>query len=371
MVEFLNLRQVNAPYEAAIREAVDRVLRSGWYILASENEAFEREFAQYCGVDHCIGMANGLDALTLALRAMDIGPGDEVIVPSHTFVATWLAVSHVGAVPVPVEPDPATYNIDPARIEGAVGPRTRAIVPVHLYGQPADMGPILDIARRHRLRVLEDAAQAHGARHGGSRLGGHGDAVAWSFYPGKNLGALGDGGAVTTRDPELAQRLRLLRNYGSAVKYRHEVVGQNSRLDELQAAVLRVKLPGLDDGNRHRARIAAAYLEGLRTTGLGLPSVAPDVQPVWHLFVVRHRQRDEFARRLAQAGIATVIHYPVPPHLQPAYAPLGIVPGSLPVAERLAAQVLSLPMSPAQSDADTRRVIETVAEVLLGLPNAP
>lgn len=364
MIDFLNLRHVNAALAQELREAVDRVIASGWYILGAETETFEREFAQFCGAEHCVGVANGLEALSLSLRAMDIGPGDEVIVPSNTFIATWLAVSHVGATPVPVEPDPRTFNIDPSRIEAAISARTRAIIPVHLYGQPADLSPILEIAKTHGLRVLEDAAQAHGARYQGKRIGSHGDAAGWSFYPGKNLGALGDGGAITTNDAELASRLRRLRNYGSNVKYHHEIVGYNSRLDEMQAAILRVKLRSLDAGNLHRSDIARAYLAGLEGTGLGLPMVPAHADPVWHLFVVRHAKRDQLAQRLAQAGVATMIHYPVSPHLQPAYAAMGIRRGTLPIAEALQNEVLSLPIGPTQSMDDTDAVIQAVKTVV-------
>ena len=273
MINFLNLLEVNSRFENEIAEAVERVVKSGWYLLSTECEGFEQEFASFCEANHCVGVANGLDALTLCLRALDIGPGDEVIVPSNTFIATWLAVSNVGATPVPVEPDVATFNMDPERVEVAITSRTRAIIPVHLYGQPADLDPILEIARRHGLRVIEDAAQSHGARYRGKRIGAHGDAVCWSFYPGKNLGALGDGGAVTTDDPVIAARLKMLRNYGSHVKYHHEVLGVNSRLDEIQAAILRVKLPVLDADNHHRGRIAQAYNEGLRGLELKWPAV--------------------------------------------------------------------------------------------------
>jgi dTDP-4-amino-4,6-dideoxygalactose transaminase len=311
-------------------------------------EAFEAEWAAYCQARHAIGVGNGLDALHLALRAMDVGPGDEVIVPSNTYIATWLAVSQCGATPVPVEPDPRTYNLDPARLAAAITPRTKVILPVHLYGQPADLDPILALARRHGLRVLEDAAQAHGARYKGQRLGAHGDAVAWSFYPGKNLGALGDGGAVTTNDHDLADRLRVLRNYGSRVKYVNEVPGYNSRLDPLQAAVLRVKLMELDDWNGRRQALARLYSSCLTTNAspLTLPTVLPDTAPVWHLYVIRHPQRDDLQRRLSQAGIGTMIHYPIPPHLQGAYAHLGYRQGDFPIAEALAGEVISLPMGP-------------------------
>ena len=343
-VPFLDLHAAYLELKPEIDAAIARVLDSGWYILGPEVEAFEAEYAAYCEAEHAIGVANGLDALHLALLAMGVGPGDEVIVPSNTYIATWLAVSQCGATPVPVEPVEATYNIDPARIEAAITPATRVILPVHLYGQPADLDPILAIARKHGLRVLEDAAQAHGARYKGRRIGAHGDAVAWSFYPGKNLGALGDGGAVTTNDPELADRIRVLRNYGSRVKYVNEVKGFNSRLDPIQAAVLRVKLRVLDEWNARRQGIAQRYLEGLAGSGLVLPQVPEWAEPVWHLFVVRHPERDALVKRLAEAGVGTLIHYPVPPHLQAAYAEMGFGVGAFPVAERMAGEVVSLPM---------------------------
>ena len=355
-VPFLDLHAAYLELKPEIDAAIARVLDSGWYILGPEVEAFEAEYAAYCEAEHAIGVANGLDALHLALLAMGVGPGDEVIVPSNTYIATWLAVSQCGATPVPVEPVEATYNIDPARIEAAITPATRVILPVHLYGQPADLDPILAIARKHGLRVLEDAAQAHGARYKGRRIGAHGDAVAWSFYPGKNLGALGDGGAVTTNDPELADRIRVLRNYGSRVKYVNEVKGFNSRLDPIQAAVLRVKLRVLDEWNARRRAIAHRYLEGLAGSGLVLPQVPEWAEPVWHLFVVRHPERDALAKRLAEAGVGTLIHYPVPPHLQAAYAEMGFGVGAFPVAERMAREVVSLPMG-AQMAAEGVEVI--------------
>jgi dTDP-4-amino-4,6-dideoxygalactose transaminase len=345
-IPFLDLNAAYRELKPEIDAAIARVLDSGWYILGPEVEAFEAEYAAYCEARHAIGVANGLDALHLALRAMDVGPGDEVIVPSNTYIATWLAVSQCGATPVPVEPVEATYNIDPARIGAAITPRTKVILPVHLYGQPADLDPILALARRHGLRVLEDAAQAHGARYKGRRIGAHSDAVAWSFYPGKNLGALGDGGAVTTNDPEIADRIRVLRNYGSRVKYVNEVQGYNSRLDPIQAAVLRVKLQVLDEWNTRRSRIAQRYLEGLTVSKLVLPQVPEWAEPAWHLFVVRHRQRDTLVSRLNQAGVATLIHYPLPPHSQAAYAEVTSSVGAYPIAERLAAEVMSLPMGP-------------------------
>ena len=343
-IPFLDLRAAYLELKPEIDEAIARVLDSGHYILGPEVEAFEAEYATYCEAQHAIGVANGLDALHLALRAMGVCPGDEVIVPSNTYIATWLAVSQCGATPVPVEPIEATYNINPALIEAAITSRTKVILPVHLYGQPADLDPILTIARRHGLRVLEDGAQAHGARYKGQRIGAHGDAVAWSFYPGKNLGALGDGGAVTTNDSELADRIRVLRNYGSRVKYVNEVQGYNSRLDPIQAAVLRVKLRVLDEWNERRKAIAAQYLEELFNTGLVLPYVPEWADPVWHLFVVRNSLRDELMRRLNEAKIGTLIHYPIPPHLQAAYAYLNYKPGDFPLAETLASEVMSIPI---------------------------
>lgn len=364
MIPFLDLKSINDRHADAIAAAMDRVRRSGWYILGAEVAAFEEGYAAYCGAKHCVGVANGLDALMLSLRAVGVGAGDEVIVPSHTFVATWLAVSHVGATPVPVEPVPDTCNIDVDRVAEAVTPRTRAIVPVHLYGQPAELDPLLSLAAERGLCVVEDAAQAHGARYRGRRIGAHGDAVCWSFYPGKNLGALGDGGAVTTDDGVLADRLRALRNYGSTVKYRHDIVGFNSRLDELQAAVLGAKLPSLDDDNRRRGEIAKAYLEGLAGTSLQLPETAPGCDPVWHLFVVRHPRRDDLARELAALGVSTLIHYPKAPHRQAAYAHLPLNPAGLPVAERLQHEVVSLPIGPTQCDDATRSVIAAVRTAL-------
>lgn len=343
-IDFLHLGRVNAPYAAAFREAIDRVLRSGYYILGQETLAFEQEFARYCGVRHCIGVANGLDALHLILRGYGIGAGDEVIVPANTFIATWLAVSLVGARIVPVEPDDARWNIDPKRIEEAITPRTRAIMPVHLYGMPADMDAIREIARRHELRVIEDAAQAHGALYRGRRAGSLGDAAGFSFYPGKNLGALGDGGAITTDDDELAERLRKLRNYGSSVKYQHDMEGVNSRLDEIQSAVLRVKLAHLDADNAARAAAAARYREALAGTPVELIGALDGAESVWHLFVVRTPRRDALRDFLAARGVGTQIHYPVPCHRQEAFARQAWP--ALPVTERLQAEILSLPMSP-------------------------
>jgi len=363
-VPFLELKPTYDELRPELDEAYHRVMDSGWYLLGKELEAFENEFAAYCGVNHCIGVGNGLDALHLILRAMDIGPGDEVIVPSHTFIATWLAVSYAGATPVPVEPDSRSYNLDPARIAAAITPRTKAILPVHLYGQPADMDPIRELAVKHGLKVIEDAAQAQGARYKGRRAGGLGDAAGFSFYPGKNLGAFGDAGAVTTNDSLLANRVRTLRNYGSKVKYQHEEQGINSRLDECQAAILRVKLRHLDEWNARRSRIAALYLAQLSTldSQLILPFVPEWAEPVWHLFVVSHPQRDALQRKLNEAGIGTIIHYPVPPHLSGAYQAAGIPAGSLPRAAQLAQSVLSLPIGPHISEEQVAFVAGQVRE---------
>lgn len=360
MIEFLNLKRVNAPHELAMREAIHRVIDSGWYVLGQETEAFEQEFAAYCGAAHCIGVANGLDALHLILRGYGIGAGDEVIVPSNTFIATWLAVSQTGATPVPVEPDEFTHNIDPARIEAAITPRTRAIMPVHLYGQPADMDPIMAIAQAHGLKLIEDAAQAHGARYKGRRTGTLGHAAGFSFYPGKNLGCLGDGGAIVTNDAELAATLRKLRNYGSSVKYRHDLPGINSRLDEIQAAVLRVKLPHLDAENAHRRMLAEAYLAAMKDAPVVLPVVLPGVESVWHLFVVRSLQRDRLQAQLAGGQIGSMVHYPIACHLQKAYA--GQRWPALPIAERLQAEVLSLPMSPYLTPHEVRTVASAAVD---------
>lgn len=345
-VPFLDLKNLHTDMRQELRDAFERVLDSGWFILGKEVEAFEAEFASYCGVRHCVGVGNGLDALHLILKAYGIGPGHEVIVPSNTFIATWLAVSYVGATPIPVEPDERTYNIDPAGIEAAMTPRTKAIIPVHLYGYTADLDAINGVAARYGIPVIEDAAQAHGAVYKGKRTGALGNAAAFSFYPGKNLGALGDGGAITTNDADLAERVRVLRNYGSSVKYHNEVKGCNSRLDELQAALLRVKLKRLDAWNQSRRRVAEKYLAALTDCDLILPFSEDPGRHVWHLFVVRCRRRQDLLNRLASAGVGAMIHYPIPPHLQGAYKDLGYSTGAFPMAERIHAEVLSLPMGP-------------------------
>lgn len=359
-VPFLDLRLPHLELQKELESAFRRVLESGSYILGREVEAFEDEFAAYCGVHHCVGVGNGLDALHLILRAYKIGAGDEVIVPSNTYIATWLAVSYAGAKPVPVEPLESTYNIDPQRIQDAITPRTKAIIVVHLYGQPADMDAINDIAYRHGLKVIEDAAQAHGARYKKIRTGNLADAAGFSFYPGKNLGALGDGGAITTNDESLASQVRMLRNYGSQVKYHNEVKGFNSRLDELQAALLRVKLKHLDAWNATRNRIATTYLNGLAASDLILPIISEGIEPAWHLFVVRSAQRDALQKKLEHAGIGTMVHYPFPPHLQPAYADEGYQMGDLPIAEKMHREVLSLPMFPHLNNQEMAIVIFTI-----------
>ena len=362
-IPFLDLRAAHAEIESALEEAFRRVLRSGTYILGRELETFEHEFADYCGARYCIGVGNGLEALHLILRAYGIGEGAEVLVPANTYIATWLAVSHAGALPVPVEPDPRTYNIDPDRLESAVTERTKAIIAVHLYGQTADMDAINTVAARHGLKVIEDAAQAHGARYRGRRTGTLGHAAGFSFYPGKNLGALGDAGAVVTGDAGLARSVRTLRNYGSIKKYYNEIPGFNSRLDELQAAFLRVKLVHLDDWNEQRTAIAKRYIDELAGTGLILPHTPSWAEPCWHLFVVRSKHRDELQRRLDALGIGSLIHYPVPPHLQQAYAHLDIPKGALPVTEAIHREVVSLPIGPhmtIKDCSDTIRALQSV-----------
>lgn len=360
-VPFLELKPAYDELRADLDAAYRRVMDSGWYILGAELEQFETAFASCCGVSCCIGVANGLDALHLILRAYRIGPGDEVIVPSNTYIATWLAVSYAGATPVPVDPDPHTFNIDPACIERAITPKTRAIMPVHLYGQPADMDPILAVARAHKLKVIEDNAQAQGARYKGRRTGSLGDAAATSFYPAKNLAAFGDAGAITTSDAGLAGRIRALRNYGSRQKYHHECLGFNSRLDELQAAFLSAKLLHLDEWNARRRAVACRYLNGLAgIPSLQLPSVPQWAEPVWHLFPVRHPQRDTLQSSLAEAGIGTLIHYPIPPHLSGAYARLGGKLGDFPIAEEIAKTELSLPLGPHLSNEQQEIVIEVL-----------
>lgn len=362
-VPFLDLAAAYQELKPGIDAAVHRVLSSGWYVGGVENERFEAQFAAYCGAEAAVGVANGLDALHLTLRALGIGAGDEVIVASNSYIATVLAVSLVGAKPVLIEPDPATSNLDPSRIESAINSRTKAILPTHMYGNPADLDGILSVARKHNLNVIEDAAQAHGARYRGDRIGAASDAVCWSFYPSKNLGALGDAGAVTSNDRKLIDRIRTLGNYGSSERYVNDVQGVNSRLDPLQAAVLSVKLDHLDEWNKRRADIAQRYMTGLADCGISLPTVAEGAESAWHLFVVHSPARDALRRALELQSIATQVHYPIPPHLQRAYVELGFGAGSFPIAERLAAEALSLPIGPHLSRDQADRVVDTVRAI--------
>ena len=362
MTPFLDLQSINAQYRAELIEACTRVIDSGWYIGGSELSQFEQEFAAFCGSAHCIGVANGLDALILTLRAwLELGrlqPGDEVIVPANTYIASILAISANGLTPVLVEPDAASFNISPANARTAITAKTRAILPVHLYGQLADMPAIMALAREHGLLVLEDAAQAHGAAIVGKRAGSWGDAAGFSFYPGKNLGALGDAGAITTQDAELAQTLHALRNYGSHEKYKNLFKGVNSRLDAIQAAMLRVKLSKLELETQHRRSIAAIYLQNIHHPAVQLPQVASPEQHVWHLFVIRTGQRTALQQHLAAQGIQTLIHYPIPPHQQQAYAEWNAQ--SYPLTEAMHQEVLSLPMGPTLSEGEALQVAAAV-----------
>lgn len=366
IIPFVDLTRQHAQITTELHAAMQSVLDSGWFIQGPKLEAFEREFAAYCQVDHCVGVGNGLDAIVLLLRAYGIGPGDEVIVPTNTFIATWLAVTAVGATLVPVEPDEQTHNLDPAQVAAAVTPRTRCIIPVHLYGQPADMDPLMELARKHDFVVIEDNAQAQGALYKGRPTGSLGHAAATSFYPGKNLGALGDGGAVVTQDAEIARKVRMLRSYGSEKKYDHQVLGCNSRLDDIQAAILSVKLRQLSNWNRERQAIAARYAELLPRSIVQCPTVPSWAQPVWHLYVIRSPHRDALQSHLQANGIQTVIHYPVAPHQQACYASQmsGI---HYPLAEQLSKEILSLPMYPGLTEAEQRRI----AAVVASFPNRP
>jgi dTDP-4-amino-4,6-dideoxygalactose transaminase len=359
-IPFYDLRRFHEEMRKPLENAYRRVLQSGCYIMGPELEAFEAEFADYCGVKNCVGVGNGLEALHLLLRAYGIGPGDEVIVPSHTFIATWLAVSHCGAKPVPVEPDTRTYNINPELIRNAITKRTRVIMPVHLYGQPADMDSINKLAEKHGLIVIEDAAQAQGAKYKGRRVGSLGHAAGTSFYPTKNLGALGDGGAVLTNDNRIAEKVRKLRNYGSVTKYKHELVGYNSRLDELQAAFLREKLKIQDKINKARAKKALEYTEKLVNPDLELPYVPSYSEPVWHLYVIRSKKRDKIKALLESQGILTMIHYPVPPHLQNCYK---YTRRSLRTTEILSKQILSLPISPSLKEKEMNYICKILNNI--------
>jgi dTDP-4-amino-4,6-dideoxygalactose transaminase len=345
-IPFVDLKAQYNSIADEINGAIANVLQRGDFILGQDVRLFEEEFAAWCGVKHAVGVDSGLSALELALRAHDIGPGDEVITAANTFIATALGISATGARPVLVDHDPKTYTIDPNRVEDAITERTRAIMPVHLYGQPADMDPIMDIAERHNLIVIEDAAQAHGSRYKGRRAGSLGHAAGFSFYPGKNLGAYGDGGIVVTNDPKVADSLQMLRNYGQRVKYHHETVGYNHRLDTIQAAILRVKLKYMDQWNAARRDHADQYTELLNVNSVVTPTAADYAEPIWHLYVIRVAYRDELLKYLADHNIYAGMHYPVPIHLQKAYADLGYKPGDFPISEKYAEQILSLPMYP-------------------------
>lgn len=360
-IPFYDLKAVNSRYREELLGSLTEVFDSGYLILGDQVEAFEQEFAEYCGTKYAVGVGNGLDAIYFILSALDIGPGQEVIVPSNTYIATWLAISRTGATIVPVEPDPTTYCIDPARIEEKITSKTRAILPVHLYGKVADMTAINAIAEKHNLFVVEDSAQAHGGGIANKKVGNHSTASAFSFYPSKNLGALGDGGAVTTNSQEIADKVRLLRNYGSEKKYFNKVLGWNSRLDEMQAGVLRVKLQKLDDENQERISIANSYVTQLSSTlPQGLPATFAGIEHVWHLFVVQHPQRDRLREELLKQGVETMIHYPVAPHMQTCYSELGFKEGSFPISEQIHRDVLSLPLWPGMSENQIEKVVDSV-----------
>jgi len=357
-IPFVSFLPMERELDDSLTEAFQRVYHRSWYIHGPEDQTFEEAFARYCGVRHCIGCGNGLDALMLSLKALGVGPGDEVIVPSNTYIATALAVTYVGATPVFVEPCRETYNLDPTRIKEKITKATKVIMPVHLYGQAADMDPILEIAGKHSLYVVEDCAQAHGATYKGKKVGSFGDAAGFSFYPGKNLGALGDAGAAVTNDPALADKIRALGNYGSDYKYHHIYKGNNSRLDEFQAAFLLAKLPHLDRMNGERRRIAGRYLSEIHNDCLTLPTVIRDAVPVWHIFAVRCDRRDELAQYLAENGIETNRHYPIPMHFQGAYRDLNIPRGALPIAEAISVTQLSIPMYYGMTDEEISYVVE-------------
>lgn len=359
-VPFVSFKPLEKELDSQLRGAFERVFENSWYIDGNEDKTFEKAFAQYCHSDYCVGVGNGLDALLLVLKAWGIGEGDEVIVPSNTYIATALAVTYVGAKPVFVEPDIRTYNIDPALIEEKITPKTKAIIPVHLYGQACDMDPILTIAKKHGLKVLEDCAQAHGATYKGKVIGSFGHAAGFSFYPGKNLGALGDAGATVTNDKALADHVRALGNYGSDYKYHHIYKGNNSRLDELQAAFLSAKLPLMDKVNDDRRATAQKYLDGITNPLVTLPNVMPECVPVWHLFAIRCQKRDELAAYLEEKGIGTNKHYPIPMHLQDCYADLGIQKGELPIAEEISDTELSIPMYYGMTDEEVQYVIDCI-----------
>lgn len=364
MVPFLDLRAINLRDRGRFHLALDRVLESGSLILGPELEGFENEFAAYCNTTYCMGVGNGLEAIHLILRAHGIGPGDEVLVPSNTYIATWLAVTYAGASPVPVEPNNNTFNIDPRLIEASITPKTKAVIAVHLYGLPADMDEINAVAIKYGLKVIEDAAQAHGARYHGKLSGSLGDSAAFSFYPGKNLGALGDGGCITSSDEEFSNTVRMLRNYGSREKYLNQVKGFNSRLDELQAAFLRIKLLSLDVDNQRRKAIAEQYLFELADLDAILPFIPHGCESSWHLFVIRVSDRERVQDFLNREGVSTLIHYPFPPHLQGAYKDLGLRYGQFPIAEKMHKEVLSIPISPIMDEEQVAKTILAIKKII-------
>ena len=359
-VPFVSFLPMERELDSDLRNAFNRVFTRSWYIEGQEDAAFEKAFSAFCGTKYCIGVGNGLDALMLILKALDIGEGDEVIVPSNTYIATALAVTYVGAKPVFVEPEMETFNIDPSRIEAAVTARTKAIMPVHLYGRACDMDPIMSIAAKYSLRIIEDCAQAHGATYKGRKVGTFGDAAGFSFYPGKNLGALGDAGAVVTDNEDIAVKVRALGNYGSDYKYHHIYKGNNSRLDELQAAFLSAKLPHLERMNAARRQITDRYLSEIKNPAVILPLVSKEYVPVWHIFGIRCSRRDELEKHLSSRGIATNKHYPIPMHLQECYRDLGFSEGDFPIAEEISRTELSLPMFYGMTDAEVQAVISAV-----------
>lgn len=361
-IPFVTFLPMEKELDKELRAAFERVYTRSWYIGGVEDEAFEKAFAEYCGAKYCVGCGNGLDALMLALKALGVKEGDEVIVPSNTYIATALAVTYVGATPIFVEPDIRTFNINPTLIEEKITEKTKAIMPVHLYGQACDMDPIMVVAKKHNLYVVEDCAQAHGATYKGQKIGTFGDAAGFSFYPGKNLGALGDAGAVVTNNKAVAYMIRSLGNYGSDYKYHHVSKGNNSRLDELQAAFLAAKLPHLDKMNKERQRIAALFTEGIKNEKVKLPYVMPECEPVWHIYGIRCKDRAALEKHLNDKGIGTNKHYPIPMHMQPCYKDLGIKEGELPIAEEISATELSIPMYYGMSDEEIRYIIDAINE---------
>lgn len=361
-VPFVTFKPLEKELDKNLRDAFERVYNRSWYIEGVEDEAFEKAFAEYCDSKYCVGVGNGLDSLFLALKAMGIKEEDEVIVPSNTYIATALAVTYTGATPVFVEPDIRTFNIDPTKIEAAITDKTKAIMPVHLYGQACDMDPIMEVAKKYSLYVVEDCAQAHGAKYKGKVIGSFGDAAGFSFYPGKNLGALGDAGATVTNNEELAKKVRALGNYGSDYKYHHIYQGNNSRLDELQAAFLAAKLPHLNKVNVERRKIAQKYLDGINNPEIILPFVPEYAEPVWHIFGIRCNRRDELEQFLNDAGISTNKHYPIPMHLQGCYADLGFKKGDYPIAEEISETELSIPMYYGMTDEEVQHVIDRMNE---------